>query len=187
MPNVVVVKNFASIEECNKLNEWVEQGILNKWLDLGLSRGERGYEKRLTSRMYGERYENTETALKIQERICKLFELDQYEKAELSGGKDGIVVSCTFNGGDVYAHLDPRFKAPLSTLRCNLLSSAAEQGCDLYINGSKVDVEEGDLVCYLVTDFVHRVTDNLGDKPRILWMFGWYLPKDKWENNNGRH
>lgn len=182
MPRVEVVKNFSSAAECAVLNDFVASGIDAKWLDEGLSRGVLGYRNRLTNRMFGGRGPNPDLALQLQQRICCHWGLQNLEVAHTAGGNDGIVVSATLKGGDVYEHTDPRCGAPLSTLRCNLLSSAADSGCDLYIDGDKVDLGEGDLVCYLVTDFQHWVTENLGDKPRNLWMFGWYVPFDDWES-----
>lgn len=182
MPRVEVVKNFATVPECAELNNWVKKGIQEKWLGFGISRGDHYYAGRLTSRMYGDRSNNPSVALAIQQRVCEYFGLSQHKTATLSGGNDGVVVSTTFAGGDVYEHRDPREQAPLSTLRCNLLTSAATNGCELYVVGNKVDFGEGDLVCYLVTDWPHRVTENLGEKPRNLWMFGWYVPFDDWES-----
>jgi hypothetical protein len=181
MARVEVVKNFASSGECAALNEFVAAGVVTKWLDKGLSRGELGYSKRLTNRMYGGRGPNPELALQLQQRICQHWGLQNAQKADTAGGTDGVVVSTTFKGGDVYRHTDPRCGAPLSTLRCNLLSSAAEAGCDLYVRDKKVEFGEGDLVCYLVTDWPHYVTENLGDRPRNLWMFGWYVDRATWE------
>lgn len=182
MPRVEVIKNFATAQECAELNAWVGQGIESKWLDEGLSRGDLGYKKRLTTRMVGDRSKIPEVAVGLQERICKRFGLSGFNKAEKSGGNKGVVVSCIFKGGDVYSHCDPKGDALLSTLRCNLLSSEADAGCDLQMDGSQIEFGEGDLVCYLVTDFTHNVTENLGDKPRILWMFGWYVPAEDWEH-----
>lgn len=182
MPRVEVVKNFATAQECAALNSWVAEGVKEKWLDLGISRGNHRYADRLTSRMYADRSKNPDMAILLQQRICGHFNLSAYEKAWQSGGNDGVVVSSTLSGGDVYEHRDPREHALLSTLRCNLLTSAATHGCELYVVGNKVDFAEGDLVCYLVTDWPHRVTENLGSKPRNLWMFGWSVPFDDWES-----
>lgn len=179
---VEVVKSFASSKECAVLNAFITAGVSTNWLDKGLSRGALGYEKRLTNRMYGGRGPNPELALQLQQRICQHWGLQNKEIAHTSGGNDGIVVSTTFRGGDVYRHIDPALARPLSTLRCTLLSSAAERGCDLYVDDTKIDFSEGDLACYLVSDWPHYVTENLGDKPRNLWMFGWYVECTAWES-----
>jgi hypothetical protein len=181
-PRVEVLKNFASFAECKALNDFITVGIETKWLDKGSSRGDREYSKRLTNRMYGGRGPNPDTAIQIQHRICQHWGLQDANTATTAGGNGGVVVSTTFKGGDVHQHIDPRCGAPLSTLRCNLLSSAADLGCDLYVGDKKIDFDEGDLVCYLVTDWPHYVTENFGDKPRNLWMFGWYVPFDSWES-----
>jgi hypothetical protein len=182
MPRIEVIKNFATADECAELNSWTQAGVENKWLDDGISRGLDGYKKRLTSRMYGDRSAIPDVAKRIQNRICQHFGLKDFDVASNSGGDNGVVVSCTFKGGDVYPHIDPKYHDTLSTLRCNLLTSAADNGCDLYIDNEKTEFSEGDLVCYLVSEWAHNVTENLADKPRILWMFGWYVQKEDWEH-----
>ena len=186
---VEVVKNFASPTECAELNDFIAQGTASKWLDAGLSRGKFGYEKRLTNRMYGGRGPNPELASQLRQRICEHWGLQSASVAHTSGGNDGIVVSSTLRGGDVYPHVDPARARPLSTLRCNLLSSSADNGCHLYVNNRRIEFDEGDLVCYLVSDWTHYVTENLGTKPRNLWMFGWYVQPDAWESGQigGQH
>ena len=173
-------KNFLSPTECAMLNAWVDEGVEKKWLDVGLSRGHSAYTKRFTTRRYGDRFEYPQIVLDISNRICVFCGVDSYRFIE-GHGRDGVVVSCTFDGGDVYAHQDPRSIDGLAPLRCNVLTRKADDGGILYIDGQKVDVEVGELHCYLASETLHYVTTVKGKTPRVLWMFGAYVPVEDWD------
>lgn len=174
------IKNFISEEECQELNAWVKLGVQNRWLDRGLSRGQWGYQKRLTSRMYGDRFEYPAVVRDVAQRIQNLFGFE--ENSIIHGhGRNGVVVSCTFDGGDVYEHKDPRRGSDdMATLRCNILTQAAEQGGKLCIEGQEIDIEAGELHCYLASEHSHFVSRVFGPTPRILWMFGAHVSADDW-------
>jgi hypothetical protein len=179
---VEVIPNFATKEEINALNQWVELGVKNKWLDVGVSPN--GFlTKRLTSRMYGHRFEYPNTALALSERIRKFVGVEAAPLIE-GHGKNGIVVSYTMSGGDVYSHKDPKSSAGLATLRCNILTQKADKGGVLCVEGQQVDVEVGDLHCYLVSEHEHWADEVKGDTPRIMWMFGAHVPAEDW--NSGK-
>ena len=167
-------------EDCDILNDWVDKGVKNKWLDVGISRGLFGYTKRVTSRLYGNRFEYPQIVLGISNRIRKFCGVDSYSLIK-GHGRDGVVVSCTFPGGDVYKHQDPKENG-LSALRCNVMTRKADAGGKLYVGGEHIDIEVGELHCYLASDFEHYVTEVEGDTSRVLWMFGAYVPKEDWEN-----
>jgi hypothetical protein len=180
-------KNFLTPEECAVLNAWVDEGVKKKWLDVGSSRGQHGYPKRFTNRMYGFRFAYPQYILDISDRIRNFCGVDSYGLIDNGHGnnghgKNGVVVSCTFDGGDVYAHQDPRSEGGLSALRCNVMTRAADAGAELYVGGQLVDIEVGELHCYLVSEFEHKVTEVQGDTPRVLWMFGAYVPMEDWES-----
>ena len=52
----------------------------------------------------------------------------------------------------------------------------------VYVENNKIDIEVGELHCYLASDYEHYVTEVKGETPRILWMFGAYVPKEDWES-----
>ena len=157
-------QNFLSQEDCNILNDWVDEGVKNKWLDFGISRKQSNYTKRVTSRLYGNRFEYPQIVLDISNRIRKFCGVDSYGLIE-GHGRDGVVVSCTFPGGDVYKHQDPKNQNELSALRCNVMTRGSDAGGKLYVNGEHIDVTEVE-----------------GDTSRVLWMFGAYVPKEDWES-----
>lgn len=170
---VLIFKNFLPVEECNQLNDWVDIGVKNNWLDKGISRGSGWeYEGRLTTRKYGNRFENPQIVYKTQTKIDKFLNITDLPKSVFGGGKDGVVVSCTFAGGDVYAHKDP-MEGSLHVLRCNIMTRNSEMGGKLYINNKKIDINVGDLHCYLPSAVVHFVTEIKGKTSRVMWMFGY--------------
>lgn len=173
-------KNFLTLEECFALNAWVDKGVENRWLDCGISKGKFGYTKRVTSRLYGNRFEYPQIVLDISNRIRKFCGVDSYGLIE-GHGRDGIVVSCTLPGGDVYKHKDPNL-GHLHALRCNVMTRKADSGGQLYVNGQNIDIEVGELHCYLASEFEHYVTEVNGVNSRVLWMFGAYVPKEDWES-----
>jgi hypothetical protein len=82
----------------------------------------------------------------------------------------------------VYKHKDPKSIDGLATLRCNILTQAADAGGILYIEGQQVDVKEGDLHCYLVSEHEHWATEVEGSTPRIMWMFGAHVEANDWNS-----
>jgi hypothetical protein len=173
-------KNFLSSEDCFALNIWVDEGVKNGWLDAGISKDDAAYKKRVTSRLYANRFEYPQIVRDISNRIRKFCGIDSYGLIA-DHGRDGVVVSCTFPGGDVYEHQDPSIKG-LSALRCNIMTRGVNSGGKLYVGGEHIDIEVGELHCYLASDFKHSVTEVEGNTSRVLWMFGAYVPFEDWES-----
>lgn len=178
--------NFATQDEIDALNEWAELGVKNQWLDVGISSGNHKYTKRLTSRLYGNRYEYPQIVRDLSERIRKFVGIDSYPLI-VEHGRDGVVVSYTMNGGDVYRHKDPKSAEGLATLRCNILTQAPESGCQLFIDNKPVNFNVGDLHCYLASEHEHWATPVEGNTPRIMWMFGAHVPAEDWNNGKIKH
>ena len=178
---VFIIRNFASSEEIHKLNLFVDEGILLGYLDKGISRGNHGYDSRLTTRLYGDRFVYPNIVNSVFSRITDRLSLHDLKKSVAGGGRDGVVVSCTYPGGDVYAHQDPKEDdGKLDVLRCNILTQAPDSGGLLQVGGVSITLRAGDLHCYLASDVVHSVSTVEGDIPRILWMFGYQINKIDW-------
>lgn len=176
---VLLSKSFLSKDECDQLNQWVDIGIKNKWLDKGTDESRSwNCRNRLNTRNYGERFQNPKVAVDVFDKITNRLGLQDLEKSEIGGGKDGVVVSCTFDGGDVYQHIDPK-EGELEVLRCNIMTRKPESGGELYIGSSRIDIEVGDLHCYLPSTVSHRVATVNGKTPRVMWMFGYKCSKER--------
>ena len=174
-------KNFFSKEECDELNAWVALGVENRWLDAGLDANTPKYARRVTSRLYVDRYEYPQIVRDLSDRVRAFCGVAGYPIVE-GHGRDGVVVSCTFPGGDVYPHKDGTHLDGTPTLRCNVMTRAADDGCVLHLEGQPIDIEVGELHCYLASEHMHFVTPAKGVTPRVLWMFGAHVPAEDWDN-----
>jgi hypothetical protein len=170
---MIFVPNFLSDSECNLLNEWVLIGVKKKWLDFGTNRGSAlTYQHRLTTRPYGQRFQYPEIVYEISEKITKFLEIQHLKKSDVGGGRDGIVVSYTLPGGENSIHKDPK-EGDFHLLRCNVMTQAADSGGELFVGNKKININVGDLHCYLPSTVEHYVTEVKGQTPRVLWMFGY--------------
>lgn len=179
---IEVIRGFLTAGECAELNSWTLFAVERGWLGAGVS-SDQPTSTRLTSRMYGDRFVYPETVYAVDKRIRKKLGLISAPSVE-GHGRDGIVVSCTYSGGDIYRHRDPRSFEGLATLRCNVVTQKPASGGTLYLEDAPIDLDVGDLHCYLASEHDHNVAAVQGDTPRILWMFGTCVPADDW--NSGR-
>jgi hypothetical protein len=179
---VLLLKNFVSLEDCAQMNAWVNLGVENKWLDAATNQSPNwSYRGRLTTRRYGDRFDYPDIVYEVFNRITRVLGLHDLPKSVFGGGKNGVIVSCTLPGGNLYTHKDP-MEGDLHVLRCNVMTQAADDGAELFIGGKKIDIGVGDLHCYLPSDVEHYVTQAGGSTPRIMWMFGYQASKDRFLN-----
>lgn len=182
MSSVLFFENFIDNKTCSELNKWVYEGVEKKWLDRGAKNGGSGltYDKRLTTRPYGDRFEYPEVVFEVFDQITKFLNIGHLSKSVTGGGKNGVVVSYTYPGGDVYVHKD-RMEPKGHVLRCNVMTQMADGGGELFVDDEKVDIKVGDLHCYLASKSKHYVTKVKGNTPRILWMFGYQCSLEEFE------
>lgn len=171
---VIIHKNFLTLEECTLLNKVVDQGLKEGWINKGIQASDNKYDLRYTSRIHMEQAEYPQIVRDISNKVRAFMGLDSYPLIE-GHGKDGVVVSITFQGGSVYRHKDPNAQNN-PAYRCNILTQANENGAEIYVNGKLVEVGVGDLHCYAVSELDHFVTEAKGKTPRIMWMFGASVP-----------
>lgn len=176
------VKNFLSQEDCNYLNNWTRYAVQAGLLGRGITTNGISYDKRLTSRMCSDVYVYPKIVRDISSKIRHYCNISKYPL--ITGhGRDGVVVSYTLEGGDVYPHKDPKSSEGLATLRCNILTQKSGTGARLFIEDTEVDVQVGELHCYLVSEHTHYVTENTSEVPRIMWMFGAHVPPEDWNSS----
>jgi len=174
-------KQFLTQAQCDELNAWVEEAVERKWLDFGISIGSGWcYKDRLTTRAYGGRFEYPEIVHSVFGQITDSLDLHDLRKSEFGGGRDGVVVSYVLPDGDVHKHYDP-MEGSKHILRCNVMTQAADSGAKLYIDEEHVDIEVGELHCYLPSRALHYVTKVEGQTPRIMWMFGYKCDKERFD------
>jgi hypothetical protein len=185
--SVLIFENFLDIETCNQLNDWVDLGVQNKWLDKGVDRGnDWTYTKRFTTRNYGDRFNYPPVVDSVFNKITDKLKVADLEKSVAGRGKNGVVVSYTVDGGDTYAHTDPT-EGFLEVLRCNVLTRKPIEGGILFIGGKQIDLNVGDLHCYLPSTVEHYVTKTLGNIPRVLWMFGYQCHRERFKKIKGAY
>lgn len=177
---IAVKPGFFSAEDCASLSTVTLRGVVEGWVSTGIGAGGLGTTGRKTSRLYMKSKAYPAVVGQCMDKILAFMGLTRYSLILGGHGADGAVTSITYKGDDVYPHCDPKLPG-LSILRCNVVTQASEAGGKLYVGGALVDVNVGDLHCYLASDYPHKVTSVTGDTPRILWMFGAQVPKDAWE------
>jgi hypothetical protein len=186
---VAVVKNYLDMSSCEKLNQWVLDAIAQGKIGTGITVPEGGHwatserveaPLRYTSRMYPDNYVYPELVNEIFTRIKTELGLVNATVSS-GGGRNGVVVSCTYPGGDVYPHKDPKEGPGVSVLRVNIISKAAQSGGLIHVEDAVFSLQQGDMMAYLVDEHEHFVEPVEGHEPRIMWMFGLLLPKHLWE------
>lgn len=177
---VFIIRNFLSTDDMRALNAFVDEGVKLGWLGPGIDRGRFNYSGRYTSRLYGDNFEYPQIVGDVYKRITDALSLHDLKKSVRGGGRDGVVVSCTFSGGDVYEHKDPKEENDLEVLRCNIMTRSPTEGGVLFVDGKQVDLSEGDLHCYLASNVKHYVTPVSGPISRVLWMFGYQVSQQGW-------
>lgn len=186
---VLLVRNFLNSEECTILKKWTLEASDNQFVD-GISGNWDTKEftrvkNRLTNRMVGDKIEYPELVYAIQNRLRETFPLIKDVEVIKNHGKDGVVVSITYDTGDVYKHKDPAVDVQVPetvAVRFNILVSKAESGGIIHVENKTYDLNEGDLMAYLVSEYYHSVETCSGNNPRILFMFGFCIDQASWEN-----
>jgi hypothetical protein len=186
---VLLVRNFITPEECAALKNWAIENTSEQFVDgVGGNWDTKEFvrvKNRLTNRMVGDNINYPDLVYSIQNRLKETFPIIKDAEVIKYHGKDGVVVSITYNTGDVYRHKDPSVDHQVQdtvALRFNILASKAENGGIIHVEDKTYDLNEGDLMAYLVSEYYHSVETCSGNNPRILFMFGFCANKEAWEN-----
>ena len=188
MKIVNIIRNYLPHDKCDELNNWVLKAIDNNELSFGITispieKRRISTPNRFTSRLGEKTYEYPQLVRDLHKQIQTEFNLTKWAEPKHSHGKDGVVVSATKHGGNVYAHSDPvDNQEPKHTLRCNILSSETEGGL-IWVGKQSYTLKKGDMMQYLVSKHQHGVENVIAKEGvyRIMWMFGWYVDGDEWE------
>lgn len=183
-----VIKNFVRREELKVLNGWCLDNFKNNpqyYKDAHMDPYLEG--SRFTTRLSNKIDHKSKNifinypkvSYDIQNRIEKFFHLENCKKPP--SFVDGIVNGIGFEGGSICNHIDPQYFDNTHTLHCNVISQKSDSGGVTIIEDVKYDIEEGDLLCYVVSELHHEVTATVGKKNRILWVFGFCIDSEKLE------
>lgn len=183
MDKIKIFPKFIDEVTCQKLSEAATSGIADGWMGKGYKINDDGtinrqYDLRLTSRMYAHNIKYPDIVYDVANKVRAYLSIDQYPI--IAGhGNGGAVVSITYHGGDVHKHRDPRVQidgVEHAAYRCNILTQKPTSGGILHLEDRPIDLNVGDLHCYLASETDHFVSEVHGDIPRILWMFGAAVP-----------
>lgn len=172
-----LVKNFITQEEAIALNMFVLNSVAKNEFSYGTASF--NGSKHLVSR-FNKELEFPKLAMQIKDRIQQRLKLEDKDTHTL-WNKSGIIVSCSFNGSEVVPHKDVK-QYDKSLLRCNVLSSAAEKGGVLTVEGKEFELDALSMYLCLVSEYTHSVSKIEGETPRILWQFGFNVDQKDWEN-----
>lgn len=179
---VLVVRDFIMPEECAILTEWAVDatdqfvdGVSGNWDTKEFTRVKTRRTNRMsTNIMY------PDLVYTLQNRLRETFPLIKDAEVITGHGRDGVVVSITYNGGDVYRHKDPATDEQVPgtvALRFNILTSKAESGGLIHVEDETYDLNAGDLMAYSVSENYHSVETCFGSSPRVMFMFGFCVPR----------
>jgi hypothetical protein len=177
-----ILPEFISAEEAAVLNNFVSDQISLGKFSEGMSSKHLNPENSQMVSRFNPNIVFPELVLDIQQRLCKLLELEAKDIHTLFH-PTGVVVNCSFDGAQVIPHKDPTQDGK-SLLRCNVISSSPTAGGDLLVEGQKIEVPELGIYFCLVSEQEHAVTKISSSKPRIVWQFGFNVDKNEW--NNGK-
>ena len=160
-----IIKNFVSEKEQKELIEWI---ISNKDNPKFFKDADMKGSNRVTTR-YSTDFSFPASAYKIQKRIIDKL---KFKKFKLPKYQDGIVASYAGKNDAIYEHRDPQWHPPYETLHCNLMLQKPIEGGKPIINKEAIDLDERDLWCYYVSKVDHGSSQISGDKPRLMYVFG---------------
>lgn len=165
MHSVTIIRNFLSKEECSELNEWAIQNENKEFFKTG-----KEAENRKTTR-YSKNIEFKYPILILEkfQHFKKEFGVENLNNIEQ--GKNGIICAISTNGSILRKHKDPSHNN-FNSFHLVIQTSKSEIGGELVINDRVYKVNEGDVLCFFADCNEHYTTENIGSKPRIVWILG---------------
>jgi hypothetical protein len=177
---VEILENFVTKEDAAVLNEFTLNGIREGSFTEGVASKHLNPPNVQMVTRFSPKTVFPKVALDIQNKLKVLLGLEDKD-IHTFFHPTSIVVNCSFAPARVFRHKDHK-QNDLSLLRCNVLSSAPEAGGVLHVEDKPIEQPELSVYFCLVTDYYHYVTAVEGDKPRILWQFGFNVDKEAWES-----
>lgn len=173
MPNfdLLCATDFISVEEQDELRgialDYFKQGVLE-----GNPRGPHRYRARIWNTVYC-----TPFISQLGARISDAFQLRGYPVDP----QLGWIISLIENGGQIHPHIDKyeyHVKNNAKHLRCNIMVSKENDSANPVIDGKVIDVAERSLWVFFPSEVVHSTQLLDVVEPRIVFQFGFVVPKD---------
>jgi hypothetical protein len=162
------IENIITAQEKNTLLEWItdnKEGEYFKWSD------HPGTIRRTTR--FSDVVVYPELAFDIQKRIKEALGITSNYYPDYPFG---MVATYGQADDECSFHTDPVCYENHFTFHCVLLLSKSEEGGVPIIGDTMYHMEECDVLCYPVSEIPHGTTKVTGNKPRILWIFGYSIP-----------
>lgn len=182
--NLLRFSNFISPNEAQELSNWILQNKDKEFFKDANMKG-----NRVTTRFSTNMDFKYPSIIKdLRNKIVDLLDLDKEENDKIYPPfKEGAVASCAFTGDTCYEHIDPIWYNGFHTMHCNIITQAPENGGNLVLNGVLEQMNERELICYLVSKLPHATTLIEGSKERLMWVFGFCIQDDKWNKLIEKH
>lgn len=164
---IKILPNFLSKVECNELASWI-MGNHHTFVNANMG----GVRK--TTRYLNENIVFPKLALDIRQRLKNHLGLEDLVRPPFI---DGMIASYAEPGDTCYKHIDPEWVEGHHTLHCNVIVQKPESGGNVVIEDQEFDMPEGDIICYYVSDLNHNVTEVVGNKNRLMWIFAFCVEK----------
>lgn len=166
---IIQLKNVVTPDEKDSLVSWItdtKDGDFFKWS------GHPGTIRQTTR--FSDDVVYPELAFTIRDRIKERLGITTNFYPNYPSG---MVATYGHTDDECSVHMDPIWYENHFTYHCILLLSKPEDGGIPIIDGIQYSMEEGDGLCYPVSEIPHESSKMTGNKPRILWIFGYSIPK----------
>jgi hypothetical protein len=165
---IIKLTDIVTPKEKEELINWI---LDNKEKDFFMWSGHPGTIRRTTR--FSENVVYPELAFTVQNRIKERLGITTnfYPKYPF-----GMVATYGHADDECSVHTDPVWYENHFTFHCILMLSKSEEGGVPIIDGIPYPMEEGEGLCYPVSEIPHGTDKMIGDKPRILWIFGYSIP-----------
>ena len=179
---VKLVKNFVTDEEIKVLNQWTSNHYENSYFMNPRMNNDDKQTRFTTRHAHGRCKEYRDYIVEypkevydIQKRLIDYLKIKQNSVAPWPSFTNGICTTIAFSPGGCCKHTDPVYFENTYTLHCNFVTQKPESGGITFVEDIQYQFEEKDMLMYITSHLDHEVTEIFGDKPRILWVYGFCL------------
>lgn len=168
--SVLVMREFVTKAECQQL-----ETIAFDYLKRGILSGNPAGPFRYRCKIHGTEY-CTPFIQSIADRVVERLQLQGFEADPYLGW----IISLIQPGGHIHVHVDTFERYSLDGekhLRCNVMVSSDNESYNPVIGETDVAVGERDLWCFFASDIQHGTQVVAGNKPRIVYQFGFSMPR----------
>lgn len=164
------IENFYDDQIKKELNSWTLINYKNSNIFTEANNNPPGTS--LTTRWTNEKISFPPAAYHLQQKIIESLNLKNYKLRYDSG----IINTVNYPGCEVWEHIDNATITDHMIYHCNIVTKKPIGG-ETVIEDVPYDLKENDLLCYAVSELRHKVNLVKGDSLRVMWTFGFHIPK----------